>query len=38
MNKPVRLSKQIIDDLFYAFSFRDLSKEAIMLIAETLMS
>jgi hypothetical protein len=36
-NKTVNSTKQIMDDLFYAFCFRDLSKEAIMAIAESLI-
>jgi hypothetical protein len=36
-NKKVNSTKQIIDDLFYAFCYRDLSKEAIMAIAESLV-
>jgi hypothetical protein len=36
-NKKVNSTKQIMDDLFYAFCYRDLSKEAIMAIAESLI-
>jgi hypothetical protein len=36
-NKKVNSTKQIIDDLFYAFCYRDLSKEAIMAIAESII-
>jgi hypothetical protein len=36
-SKKVNSAKQIIDDLFYAFRYRDLSKEAIMAIAESLI-
>jgi hypothetical protein len=35
--KKVNSTKQIMDDLFYAFCFRDLSKEAIMALAESLI-
>jgi hypothetical protein len=36
-NKKVNSTKQITDDLFYAFRFRDLSKEAIMALAESMI-
>ncbi|MDR1179156.1 MAG: hypothetical protein LBK44_01520 [Spirochaetales bacterium] len=36
-NRKVNCTKQIIDDLFYAFCYRDLSKEAIMALAESLI-
>jgi hypothetical protein len=36
-NRKVNSTKQIMDDLFYAFCFRDLSKEAIMALAESLI-
>jgi hypothetical protein len=36
-HKKVNSTKQIMDDLFYAFCYRDLSKEAIMAIAETIL-
>jgi hypothetical protein len=36
-NKKVNSTKQIMDDLFYAFCYRDLSKEAIMAIAGSLI-
>ncbi|MDR0744686.1 MAG: hypothetical protein LBE97_01900 [Holosporales bacterium] len=36
-NKKVNSTRQIIDDLFYAFCYRDLSKEAIMAIAESII-
>jgi hypothetical protein len=36
-NKKVNSTKKIMDDLFYAFCYRDLSKEAIMAIAESLI-
>jgi hypothetical protein len=36
-NKKVNSTKQVADDLFYAFCYRDLSKEAIMAIAESLI-
>jgi hypothetical protein len=36
-NKKVNSTKQITDDLFYAFRFRDLSKEAVMALAESLI-
>jgi hypothetical protein len=35
--KKVNSTKQIVDDLFYAFRFRDLSKEAIMALAESMI-
>jgi hypothetical protein len=36
-NKKVNSTKQITQDLFYAFRFRDLSKEAFMALAESLI-
>jgi hypothetical protein len=36
-NKKVNSTKEIIEDIFYSFRFRDLSKEAIMLLAESLI-
>jgi hypothetical protein len=36
-NKNVNSTRQIMDDLFYAFCFRDLSKEAIMALAESMI-
>jgi hypothetical protein len=36
-NKKVNSTKQITEDLFYAFRFRDLSKEAFMALAESLI-
>jgi hypothetical protein len=36
-NKKVNSTKQITDDLYYAFRFRDLSKEAIMALAESMV-
>lgn len=36
--KKLNLSKQIISDLYYTFCYRDISKEAIMILAETLIS
>jgi hypothetical protein len=36
-SKKVNSTKQMIDDLFYAFCYRDLSKEAIMAIAESII-
>jgi hypothetical protein len=35
--KKVNSTKQIANDLFYAFRYRDLSKEAIMALAESLI-
>jgi hypothetical protein len=37
MNKKANINKQLLNDLYYAFRYRDLSKEAIMLIAEGLL-
>jgi hypothetical protein len=36
-NKKVNSTKKIMDDLFYTFCYRDLSKEAIMALAESLL-
>jgi hypothetical protein len=36
-SKQVNINKQIINDLYYAFLYRDLSKESIMLLAESLL-
>jgi len=36
-NKKVNVRKAILDQLLYAFQYRDLSKEAIMAIAESLL-
>jgi hypothetical protein len=36
-NKKVNCTSQIVNDLFYAFCYRDLSKEAIMALAESLI-
>jgi len=33
----LNISKDIVDDIYYAFRFRDLSKEAIMILAESLI-
>jgi hypothetical protein len=35
--KQVNINRQIMDDLYYAFLYRDLSKEAVMLLAESLI-
>jgi hypothetical protein len=35
--KKVNSTRQIMNDLFYAFCYRDLSKEAIMAIAESII-
>jgi hypothetical protein len=35
--KKVNLSKNIIENLYYSFRFRDLSKEAIMDLAESMV-
>ena len=34
----LNITKNTVDDIFYAFRFRDLSKEAIMILAESLIS
>jgi len=36
-NKPEEFRKNIVNDIYYAFRFRDLSKEAIMILAESLI-
>ncbi|GHV70266.1 hypothetical protein AGMMS49928_17380 [Spirochaetia bacterium] len=36
-NKKVLITSQIIKDLYYSFRFRDISKESIMLLAESLV-
>jgi hypothetical protein len=35
--KKVNMDEQIINDLYYSFCYRDLSKEAIMMLAESLL-
>jgi len=37
VRKKVNLSKNIIENLYYSFRFRDLSKEAIMDLAESMV-
>ncbi len=37
VRKKVNLSKNIIENLYYSFRFRDLSKEAIMDLAESMI-
>jgi hypothetical protein len=37
IGKKVNMTEQIINDLFYSFCYRDLSKESIMLLAESLL-
>lgn len=36
-NKEIKIDKSLMEHLFYAFKYRDLSKEAIMALAETLI-
>jgi len=36
-NIKLNISKNIVNDIYYAFRFRDLSKEAIMILAESLI-
>ena len=36
-NKKVNISDSLIKDLYYSFRFRDMSKEAIMALAESLI-
>ena len=36
-NKRMNITNNIINDILYAFQYRDLSKEAIMLLAESLV-
>ncbi|MCL1910634.1 MAG: hypothetical protein FWG13_00300 [Leptospirales bacterium] len=37
-NKKLSITKNMLNDIFYAFRFRDLSKEAIMILAESLIN
>jgi hypothetical protein len=37
MNKKNGLTEKIMQDLYYSFRFRDISKESIMLLAESLI-
>jgi len=37
-NKVLNITENIINDIYYAFRFRDLSKEAIMILAESLIN
>jgi hypothetical protein len=37
-NKKVNLTPSLNDDLYYSFRFRDLSKEAIMALAESMIN
>ena len=37
-NKKVNLDNVLLDNLYYAFRYLDLSKEAIMALAESLIS
>jgi len=36
-NIKLNISENIVNDIYYAFRFRDLSKEAIMILAESLI-
>ncbi|MDR0878766.1 MAG: hypothetical protein LBN21_11990 [Treponema sp.] len=36
--RNVNISSQIVKDLYYSFRFRDVSKESIMILAESLIS
>ena len=36
-NKKLEISETMINDIYYAFRFRDLSKESIMILAESLI-
>jgi len=38
LNRAINLDKEYVDSLIYAFQYRDLSKEAIMAIAEALLT
>jgi hypothetical protein len=33
-SKKLTVSKDMVNDIYYAFRFRDLSKEAVMILAE----
>jgi hypothetical protein len=35
--KQARITPKIVEDLYYSFRFRDISKEALMLLAESLV-
>ena len=37
-NIALKLTKNMVNDIYYAFRFRDLSKEAIMILAESLIN
>ena len=34
----LKISENMVNDIYYAFRFRDLSKEAIMILAESLIN
>ena len=36
-NIKLNITENIVNDIYYAFRFRDLSKEAIMILAESLI-
>jgi hypothetical protein len=37
-NKKLIMTEDMVNDIYYAFRFRDLSKEAIMILAESLIN
>ena len=37
-NKVLNITENMVNDIYYAFRFRDLSKEALMILAESLIS
>ena len=37
-NMELKITENMVNDIYYAFRFRDLSKEAIMILAESLIN